>query len=569
MKNNLTTKRKRIGEILVSQGRITPEKLAEFLRIQKKTNKRLGEILIEHGILTKDELSTGLGEQLGIPHVWLRKGMVDPRIVEILPKEKALHYQVIPMFKVGDTLTLATSDPYAIFIFDEVAKITGLKVQPVICRTDDILESISKYYDESISVVLDDIINDICEDDIDVVEGVAERDVKEIAELAEGSPVINLVNKILLKSIRDGASDIHIEPTRKQFRVRVRIDGVMYELMTGNVDMHPPLVSRLKVMSNLDIAERRIPQDGRIQVAADGKNIDVRFSSMPTIYGEKIVLRILDKNKALLDVNKLGFAPETLEGFKGALFKPHGLIVVCGPTGSGKTTTLYSALALLNTPEKNIVTIEDPVEYQLEMINQIQTNEGIGLTFAKILKHTLRQDPDIIMVGEIRDKETAETAIQASLTGHLVLTTLHTNDSPSAVTRLLEMGVEPYLVSSAMLACLAQRLVRTICPNCKTAYYPPSDVLKKLGTNGNKKTTLKKGKGCSDCYDSGYKGRIGLYELLDFDEDIQSLILKSPTSDQIKKTLSEKGYKDLQMLGYDKVLKGVTTLEEVTRATIV
>ena len=569
MKQNLTTRRKRIGEILVSQGRITPKQLTEFLRIQKKTNKKLGEVLVEHGVVSKEELSTGLGEQLGIPHVWLRKGMVDPRVVDVLPKEKALHYQVLPMFKVRDTLTLATSDPYGVFIFDEVAKITNLKVQPVLCRTDDILESISKYYDESLGAVLDDVINDICEDDIDLVETVSDKKVEELAELAEGSPVINLANKILLKSIRDGVSDIHIEPNRNKYRVRVRIDGVMYELMSGKADMHPPLVSRLKVMSNLDIAERRIPQDGRIQVAADGKSIDVRFSSMPTIYGEKIVLRILDKNKALLDVNKLGFEPATLEGFKTAIRKPHGLIIVCGPTGSGKTTSLYAALSLLNTPEKNVVTIEDPVEYQLEMINQIQANEGIGLSFARILKHTLRQDPDIIMVGEIRDKETAETAIQASLTGHLVLTTLHTNDSPSAVTRLLEMGIEPYLVSSALQACLAQRLVRTICPNCKIDYHAPSNILKKLGINENEKIKLKKGKGCPDCYDSGYKGRIGLYELLEFDEDLQGFILKSPTSDQIKKTLLENGHKDLQKLGYEKVLKGVTTLEEVTRATIV
>jgi type IV pilus assembly protein PilB len=322
-------------------------------------------------------------------------------------------------------------------------------------------------------------------------------------------------------------------------------------------------------MAKLDIAERRIPQDGRIQVNADNKMVDVRFSSMPTVHGEKIVLRILDKSKALLDINKLGFDPETLDGFKAALRQPHGLIIVCGPTGSGKTTTLYSALSLLNTPEKNIVTIEDPVEYQLEMINQSQAKEGIGLSFARILKHTLRQDPDIIMVGEIRDKETAETAIQASLTGHLVLTTLHTNDSPSAVTRLLEMGVEPYLVSSAMLASLAQRLVRTICPKCKTHYYPPRNILKKLGTAEDKKIALHKGKGCSDCYDSGFKGRIGLYELLELDEDLQSLILTNPTSDQMKKSLLDKGHKDLQKLGFEKVLKGVTTLEEVTRATIV
>jgi type IV pilus assembly protein PilB len=333
--------------------------------------------------------------------------------------------------------------------------------------------------------------------------------------------------------------------------------------------MHPAVVSRLKVMASLDIAERRIPQDGRIQVAADSRMVDIRFSSMPGIHGEKVVLRILDKNRALLDLNRLGFAADMLDRFKALLRKPYGLIIVCGPTGSGKTTTLYSALTMLNTIEKNIVTIEDPVEYQLEMVNQSQVKEGIGLTFAKILKHTLRQDPDIVMVGEIRDRETAETAIQASLTGHLVLSTLHTNDSPSAITRLLEMGVESYLISSSLLAGLAQRLVRTICPECKTGYYAPKSVLKELGIDENEKKELFKGKGCSECYDSGFKGRIGLYELLEVDEGLKSLILTNPNSDTLKDYLKETGHRTLKDLGYEKVLEGVTTIEEVARATFV
>ena len=567
MKRAPVPKRKRIGEILVSQGRITPEQLAECLRIQKETSKRLGDILLEKEIVTKEELAYCLGEQLGIPHVWLRKGLVDPRIVDLLPKEKALQFRVIPMFRVQNTLTLATADAHALFVFDEVAKITNLQVQPVLSRTDVIVEAIRVYYDAEMS--MDDFVGDIDEVDIDLVPDFAEREVEEIAEMAEGSPVINLTNRILLKAIRDGVSDIHIEPDRNKFRVRVRIDGVMYELMSPKAEMHPAVVSRLKVMANLDIAERRIPQDGRIQVAADGRMVDIRFSSMPGIHGEKVVLRILDKNRALLDLNKLGFAPKILDRFKSLVRKPYGLIIVCGPTGSGKTTTLYSALTMLNTIEKNIVTIEDPVEYQLEMVNQSQVKEGIGLTFAKILKHTLRQDPDIVMVGEIRDRETAETAIQASLTGHMVLSTLHTNDSPSAITRLLEMGVESYLISSSLLACLAQRLVRTICPACKTAYYAPKSVLKELAIDEDEKKQLFKGKGCSECYDSGFKGRLGLYELLELDEGLQSLILQNPTSDALKGYLQETGHRTLKDLGYEKVLEGVTTIEEVARATFV
>ena len=569
MKTSFVPKRKRIGEILVSQGRITPEQLTELLRTQKKTSKRLrlGDLLVENKILTKEELTQSLGEQLGIPHVWLRKGLVDPRIINVLPKEKALHLQVIPMFRVNNVLTLATADPHALFVFDEVSKITNLEVQPVLSRTDDIMEAIRIYYEEEMSI--DDLVADIDEANIDLVHVASEREVEELAEMAEGSPVINLTNRILLKAIRDGASDIHIEPDRSKFRVRIRIDGILYELMSPKAEMHPAVVSRLKVMANLDIAERRIPQDGRIQVNADGRVVDTRFSSMPGIHGEKVVLRILDKSHALLDINKLGFTPDMLERFKSLLRKPYGLILVCGPTGSGKTTTLYSAITMLDTVEKNIVTIEDPVEYQLDMINQNQVKEGIGLTFDKVLKHTLRQDPDIIMVGEIRDRETAETAIQASLTGHMVLSTLHTNDGPGAITRLLEMGIEPYLISSSLLACLAQRLVRTICPGCKTEYYAPKSVLVQLGVDEDEKMRLSRGKGCPACYDSGFKGRMGLYELLEVDQEIQPLILSNPSSDLLRSYVKQKGHKTLKDLGYQKVLEGVTTIEEVARATFV
>lgn len=565
MSKHIVLKRRRIGEILVYKGLLTSEQLEEYLDLQKESQRPLGQLLVEDEILTEDDLKQALGEQLGIPHVWLRKGLVDPKIVHILPKEKALHFKVIPMFLVNQLLTLATSDPNAIFVFDEVSKITNTKVQPVLCRADDIVEAINECYQEEVDI--DEVMNSIDESEVEVIHAAAETEISELAALAEGSPVINMTNMILLKAIRDGASDIHIEPQSTKFRIRVRIDGMLYELMSPKKEMHPVVVSRLKVMSNLDIAERRMPQDGRIQVQVDGRTVDLRFSSMPGIHGEKVVLRILDKNKALLDLNKLGFDQQILDSFKTLIRKAYGLILVCGPTGSGKTTTLYSGISMLNSPEKNIITIEDPVEYQLGDINQNQVKAAIGLDFAKFLKHALRQDPDIVMVGEIRDRETAEIAIQASLTGHLVLSTLHTNDSPSAITRLLEMGVEPYLISSSLVACLAQRLVRTICPDCGTNFYPPKELLSVLGVEEDSSMQLSKGKGCPSCYDSGFKGRIGIFELLEIEPDLQALVLKNPSIDALHNHLSEKGHATLKQSGYKKVLDGTTTVEEVQRVS--
>jgi len=565
MIKNRIKPRKKLGEILVHIGKITPEQMKEFLRLQKETSKPLGQILMDAEILTQEELTNILSEQLGIPHIWLRKGLVDPRIVTILPKEKALQYQVIPMFRVRNVLTLATADPNLIFIYDEISKMTGLDVQPVLCRANDIFDAIRDCYKEEAG--MDEVMTGMDETGIEVLTSTVEKSISEIAEMAEGSPVTNLTNKILIRAIRDGASDIHLEPQQATFRVRIRIDGLLYELMSPKIELHPAVVSRLKVMSRLDISERRIPQDGRIQVMADGAIVDLRFSSMPSIHGEKVVLRILDQRKAILDINKLGFDKIVLQRIRSLLKRPYGLLLVCGPTGSGKTTTLYSAITLLNTMEKNIITVEDPVEYQLKGINQNQVKESIGLTFAKFLKHALRQDPDIIMVGEIRDRETAEIAIQASLTGHLVLSTLHTNDSASAVTRLLEMGIEPYLISSALVAALSQRLVRTVCPECRTTYFPSKAVQKELGIEENRQIRLAKGKGCSGCYDSGFRGRIGIYEILEMEENLQTLILSNPTIDVLQRYLKGKGHKALKDIGHDKVLEGITTLEEVRRAT--
>ena len=554
-------RRRRLGEMLVRKGRLTPDALAGYLRRHKEEGRPLGQVLVEEGILTAEELTEELGEQLGIPHVWLRKGLVDPRIVHVLPKEKARRFQVVPMFRIDGKLVLATTDPHAVFVFDEVARITGLDVLPVLCRADDINEAIAECYRDNVSI--DEVMASVEEASLDLVETHTEEDVSELTQKVEGSPVINLANTVLVRAIRDGASDIHVEPHADRSVVRIRIDGLLYELMAPKIEMHQALVSRLKVMAKLDIAERRLPQDGRIQVRVDGRNVDLRFSSMPGVLGEKVVMRILDKSEALLDINNLGFDADVLERFKELLHSPHGLILTCGPTGSGKTTTLYAALATLNVREKNIVTIEDPVEYQFPNINQNQVREAVGLTFARFIKHALRQDPDIIMVGEVRDRETAETAVQAALTGHLVLSTLHTNDSPTTITRLLEMGIEPYLVASALSASVTQRLLRSVCPDCRTAFYPPPEILAELGIGQGKAVRLAQGRGCKKCYDSGYRGRVGVYELLECDDALRSLILSRPTVDALRRHLGQVTRKDLLSEGYRKVREGLTTIEEV------
>jgi type IV pilus assembly protein PilB len=554
-------RRRKLGELLVRSGRLTPDDLTNHLRICKEQGRPLGQVLVDAGVLTPDELTKTLGEQLGIPHVWLRKGMVDPRVVHALPKEKAQRYQAIPMFKFDGKLVLAATDPHAVFVFDEVARLTGLEVLPVLCRADDINEAISECYRENVSI--DEVMASVEEASIDLVQVRVEEDVSDLTQKVEGSPVINLANTILVRAIRDGASDIHIEPHADRSVVRIRIDGLLYELMAPKAEMHQALVSRLKVMAKLDIAERRLPQDGRMQVRMDGKTVDLRFSSMPGMLGEKVVMRILEKSEALLDLNRLGFDVEVLERFKALLRSPHGMILTCGPTGSGKTTTLYAALATVNTREKNIVTIEDPVEYQFPNINQNQVHTGVGLTFARFIKHALRQDPDIIMVGEIRDRETAETAVQAALTGHLVLSTLHTNDSPTTITRLLEMGLEPYLVASALTASVTQRLLRMVCPDCRTTFYPPREILVELGIGDEKSVRLARGNGCAKCYDSGYRGRVGVYELLECDNELRALILSRPTVDALRTHLYRVTRRSLLSEGYRKVREGATTIEEV------
>ena len=559
-------KRRKIGEILVSKGKLSPEQLSQLLRTQQEHPQPLGQLLIEKGIITHEELQTTLGEQLGIPHIWLRKGLVDPRIVHAVSKEQALQYGIVPMFVVKGIMALATADPHAYYVFDEIEKLTQLKVQPVLCRADDIVDAIHQAYRQDVS--MDDLIAEVDESELNLVEAPREKEISEIAELAKDSPVINLVNLTILRGIQEGASDIHIEAQSDRMRIRLRIDGMLYELKSHKIDILPAVVSRLKVMANLDISERRLPQDGRIQVQLEGRKVDLRFSSMPGIYGEKVVLRILDRSNTILDINALGFNDQVLEKFKTLLRRPHGLILVCGPTGSGKTTSLYSAITMLNTTDHNIITIEDPVEYHLEGINQNQVNTSIGLDFATFLRHALRQDPDIIMVGEIRDRATAEIAIQASMTGHLVLSTIHTNDSLSVITRLIEMGVEPFLLSSSLVACMSQRLARRICPECKLPFFPPREILSQLGLiEGGRQVRLYRGKGCPACFDSGFKGRVGMFELLTIDETLRSLILTEPTREAIGNHLSGNGFHSLKQDGFEKVQQHETTFEEVQRVT--
>ena len=554
----------RLGDILVARKLISQSKIDEALKLQDRLGKRMGQIIIDKGWVAENDVLRALSVQLGVPYVRIRPGLFDPATASLLDRSVARRLCVMPLFRVRSSLFLATAKPQDMPTFEEVSERLQCAVHPVLARKEDIL----KLLNESISLddMQFDMVGDV-DEDFTVVENLQIDDYATIDEVAAGSPVVNLVNSIIQRAVHDGASDIHLEPFRTHSRIRFRIDGLLYEFTAPRIELHPALVSRLKVMANLDIAERRMPQDGRIQVQTQGRSVDLRFSSLPGLYGEKVVLRILDKNQAILDVNKLNMSDENLKTFKELLDVSHGLILVTGPTGSGKTTSLYAALNYLKSIEKNIVTIEDPVEYQLDIINQNEVRGGIGLTFAKILKHVLRQDPDIVMVGEIRERETAEIAVQAALTGHLVLSTLHTNDAIGAVTRLIDMGVEPYLLSSALLGVAGQRLVRTICPKCKSDFLAPPAIVEQYGWKDQGDIKLARGRGCEECYDSGYKGRMGIHEMLKTDPDLQKLIISSPSRDELTEYLDGRGFHDLFDDGLGRVLERRTTIEEVSRVT--
>jgi type IV pilus assembly protein PilB len=549
----------KLGDLAVEMGLITQKELSEALHLQPKSDLQLGQIMLQQKMLSEPDLLRALGRQMGIPFVTLRAGLYEAAAVSLVSKETARRLQVLPMFKVHNTLTLATADPQAIPALDEIEDATGCKLRLVLARREEIAKILAEAHDSS------DLRLEIAENEPSDLELVERHETEQtvIDEMAVASPVINLVNGLIQRAVRDRASDVHIECSRNKSIVRFRIDGVLYEILTLRPDLHPAIVSRLKVMAKLDIAERRMPQDGRLQVVTQGRSIDLRFSSLPGIFGEKVVLRILDKNQSILDVEKIGMNPTVLETFKKLLGRSFGLILVTGPTGSGKTTTLYAGTNYLKSVEKNIVTIEDPVEYQLDIINQNQVNEAIGLGFARMLRHVLRQDPDIIMVGEVRDRETAEIAVQAALTGHLVLSTLHTNDAIGAISRMLDMGIAPYLLTSALAGVVAQRLVRQVCPSCKTTYLPPPDLAAAYGWADT--VRLVKGRGCKQCYDSGYRDRMGIYEILESTEDLQRLILKSPSKDELQMFVKASKHKTLFEDGLQRVIEGRTTLEEVSR----
>ncbi|MBW7956692.1 MAG: type IV-A pilus assembly ATPase PilB [Deltaproteobacteria bacterium] len=560
----------RIGELLLRERLITPDQLNKAIDEQKKGGGRLGYNLSKLGFISEKDLTSFLSRQYGIPTIDLSTQEVDHEVIKLIPEDVARKYQVIPISRTGSTLVVAMADPSNIFAIDDIKFLTGYNVEPLLASDAAIKNAIEKYY-ETPEMGLDGVLTEFDENEMEVVKEEEEVDLSDLKKAVEDAPVVKLVNLILTDAIKRGASDIHIEPYEKHFRVRYRVDGVLQEMMKPPMKLKNAIVSRLKIISNLDIAERRLPQDGRIKLKlSKNKEMDYRVSVLPTLFGEKVCLRLLDKSNLQLDMTKLGFEEKALKDFMGAIHKPWGIVLVTGPTGSGKTTTLYSALSELNKVSENISTAEDPVEFNLMGINQVQMHEDIGLNFAAALRSFLRQDPDIIMVGEIRDYETAEIAVKAALTGHLVLSTLHTNDAPSTVNRLLNMGIEPFLVSSACNLILAQRLARKICKDCKAKVQITEKVLLDLGATPEeaKRMEASKGNGCATCGGTGYKGRIALYEVMPFTEGIKDMVLNGASSAEIKRAAIKEGMKSLRMSGITKVAEGVTTVEEVLRVTM-
>jgi type IV pilus assembly protein PilB len=595
----------KLGEILVRENLISPQHLREALDYQREHGGRLGFNLVKLGLVSDDMITAVLSRQYGIPSVNLDLFQIDAQVLHLIPQEVAQKYSVLPLSRVGASLTLAMVDPTNVFAMDDVKFMTGLNVEPVVVAEASIQQAISKYYGTSreielASIAVDDMVLDAAmskgsnggitqadlisldtidfdtdrTEDVEVVEDNEEIDLTTLSRISEDGPVVRLVNVLLVDALRRGASDIHVEPYEKELRIRFRIDGVLYDVMRPPLKMRDALISRVKIMSKLDISEKRLPQDGRIKIKvkidARSRELDFRVSTLPTLFGEKVVLRLLDKENLMLDMTKLGFEPESLVKFQRNISKPYGMVLVTGPTGSGKTNTLYSALQSLNTIQTNIMTAEDPVEFNLMGINQVQMKEQIGLNFAAALRAFLRQDPNIILVGEIRDFETAEIAIKAALTGHLVLSTLHTNDAPSTISRLMNMGIEPFLVATSVNLIQAQRLIRRVCKDCKREHPMPPEALMEVGFTAAEAKALKtyKGDGCSTCNNTGYKGRIGLYEVMEVNDDIRELILIGASSLELRKKAIEDGMITLRESGLHKVRAGLTTLEEVVRETV-
>jgi type IV pilus assembly protein PilB len=583
----------RIGELLLKEKRISPEQLQEALNYQRQHGGKLGFNLIKLGYVKDDEITALLSKQYGVPSIALGSFDVDPAVVKLVPAETSQKYQIIPLSRSGATLTIAMTDPTNVFAMDDIKFMTGYNVEPVVASEIAVLDAIAKYYGKSVapngnggggapgasalevaSKALEDMPSLADAGDVELLEEFEEISAEALAKQGEEAPVIKLVNVILMSAIQKGASDIHIEPYEKELRVRYRIDGILYNIMQPPMKFRDAITSRIKIMSKLDIAEKRLPQDGRIKIRfQDGgemRDIDFRVSCLPTLFGEKIVLRLLDKTKLMLDMTKLGFEQESLSKFEVAIDKPWGMVLVTGPTGSGKTNTLYSSIARINTVQTNIMTAEDPVEFNLMGVNQVQVRENIGLNFAAALRSFLRQDPNIILVGEIRDFETAEIAVKAALTGHLVLSTLHTNDAPSTVNRLMNMGIEPFLVASSLNLICAQRLVRRICKNCTKPDPTPPPALMQAGFSAEDAKTVvpNKGSGCEKCNNTGYKGRVGLYEVLEVTEEIRELILVGASSLELRRKAVDEGMITLRSSGLRKVKEGMTTIEEIVRETV-
>jgi type IV pilus assembly protein PilB len=577
---NTTVRREklRLGDLLINAGVINEEQLARVLQEQRKSHRPIGEILVSLGLTTEETILHTLEGQLGIPYVDLGRYMVDKKVVALVPQDLARRYIIMPLFKIGSTLTIAMANPLNVPVIDEIRDKTNCEIGIAISNRIAIQATIDKYYgisdesfEEAVKHLADERFATLSTDEEVEIERIHDLTLEEVPKnVVEEAPIIKLLNAIILKAVKEGASDIHFEPYENNLRIRNRVDGVLYEASSLPRYVRSAIVSRIKVLGEMDIAETRTPQDGRFKVREQNKDFELRVSTFPTIYGENVVIRILDQSSALVELRDLGFSDEIRKKYESLIRLPYGFVLLTGPTGSGKTTTLYASLNKVNTPEKNIITIEEPVEYRLNFVRQTQVNPKAGLTFASGLRSILRQDPDIIMVGEVRDSETAEIAIHAAMTGHLVFSTLHTNDAPGALVRLIDMGIEPFLVSSSVVGIIAQRLVRAICPGCKTPYKPEESIIKalRLPAKSNNDILLYKGKGCEDCRQTGYKGRKAIFELLLVDKQIAHMILERQSAGAIRNLAKEtQGMKTLWEDGIDKVLKGVTTIEEILRVT--
>jgi len=564
---------KDIAEMLLEEGLITPRQLEKAIEQQKNSNESLEKIIISLGYVTEKEVTEVIGKEMGVPFIDLDEVEIDPELARAIPEHLAQRYKVIPVGQENNKLALAMVDPLNVFAIDDIRLITGFDIEPMISTEESIMRAINKQFGVTDLAEVHETVQDIALSDfgdIEQLEEEEELELDKLKELVDEAPIVRVVNLIITQAINDKASDIHIEPRVKNVCVRYRIDGVLHEVMSPPKHIQAPMISRIKIMASLDIAERRIPQDGKIHLKHDNKEYDLRVSTLPTVHGEKVVMRILDKSAVMIGLDKLGLMPDTRAVFEDLVFKPYGMILVTGPTGSGKSTTLYTALNMLNSSEDNICTVEDPVEYQLPGINQVQINPKAGLTFGAALRSFLRQDPDIIMVGEIRDGETAQIAIESALTGHLVLSTLHTNDAAGAITRLIDMGIEPFLVASALVGVIAQRLVRRICPNCREAYTPPEEAVAKFGLNlADTNIVFYHGRGCDHCKGTGYKGRSGIYEMMTVNENVRPLILRNAPTIEVKDAAIENGMVTLQEDGLRKVLEGTTTIEECLRVVYV